>query len=199
MAPYATASASSYHTADDSPYLPFVPARLVDRHAWAALPAGPPGAAPVADDTTGWMSALGQDVGEWVRLAWPSAMRISQVRLVGPPARGGDWDGFGEPAQYGDYYVTAGVLRLFRNGVQVGADISVGQVNPLSSGATTVTLPAPQVVDALTFEVSATTGRWYWDHVAALAEIEVIGRAAEPFPGLTIWESFLPLTGRGAP
>lgn len=73
---------------------------------------------------------------------------------------------------------------------------SVGRVAPLSNGGTLITLASPARIDRLRFTVHAISGRWWWKHVAALNEIEVIGMAAGPFPLLTIGRNFLPLIRR---
>ena len=178
-------------------YKPFRPLYINDRRGWVPKPAGGPGGV-YQDDETGWLSEEGKSVGEWIELTWPSAITMTSVRLVGPPPNGGDWDGFGQPAQYGNYYVESGTVKLYLNGAQVGGDIAVGRVEPLSpsAGGTLITLTSPARIDRLRFTVNAISGRWWWEHVAALNEIEVIGMAAEPFPLLTIWWNFLPMVRR---
>jgi hypothetical protein len=146
------------------------------------------------DEEVGWISELGMSSGEWVELTWPSALLVKAVRLVGPPPHGGDWGGFGEPASYGDYHVESGILVLTHQGESAGPPIPVGRVEPLENGGTLITLPSPVVIDRLRFEILTTAGRWWWDEVAALNEIEVIGQAAEPWPMLEISELFMPLT-----
>lgn len=188
VAPYATVTASSYHEAD---YDPFIPSRVVDRRGWVPKPLGGPGPSSYQDDETGWISAEDQSVGEWVELNWSGDVSISQIRLVGPPPLGGDWSGFGSPSQYGDYYVEAATVELYLDGVLVDS-LAVGRIEPLANGGTLVTLPAPMTVDQLRFTVNQITGRWHWSEVAALNEIEVIGQAAEQFPLLQIWQTFLP-------
>jgi hypothetical protein len=79
-------------------------------------------------------------------------------------------------------------------GAAVGNPIPVGRVEPLENGGTLITLPSPVVIDRLRFEITTTAGRWWWDEVAALNEIEVIGQAAEPWPLLQISELFMPVT-----
>ena len=194
VAPYARVAASSFHNADDNPYEPFVARRVVDRRGWAPAAAGVPGPEPFIDDHTGWISDLDQaPEGQWVALSWPVDMRIRALRLVGPPPLGGDWDGFGEPAQYGDFYVEGATLAFFRDGSPVGSPIDVGRIEPLSGGGTLVTLPAPRVVDEVRLTITAVTGRWYWSTVAALSEIEIEGQAAEPWPNVQVSETYLPL------
>jgi hypothetical protein len=146
------------------------------------------------DDEHGWISALGQSSGEWIELTWPSGMLVKQIRLAGPPPTGGDWGGFGEPASYGEYHVESGVIMFEYQGAAVGNPIPVGRVEPLENGGTLITLPSPVVIDRLRFEITTTAGRWWWDEVAALNEIEVIGQAAEPWPLLQISELFMPVT-----
>lgn len=193
VAPYAAASASSYHTAENNPYLPFVPAKINDRRGWVPTPPGGPipSEGPYQDRSTGWISQLGSSNGQWVDLTWPSDVRVTSILLVGPPPKGGDWGGFGDPAQYGDYYVETGTLRLYHNGSLVQT-INTGRVQPLTNGGTVITLASPVVIDRLRFTINSTSGRWYWSQVAALSEIEVIGAAAEPFPLLDIFRTFLP-------
>jgi len=200
VAPYASATASTYKVHNDPnypEYKPFRPRYINDRRGWVPKPAGGPGGT-YQDDETGWLSEEGKSIGEWVELTWPSAITMTSVRLVGPPPNGGDWDGFGQPAQYGNYYVESGTVKLYLNGAQVGGDIAVGRVEPLSpsAGGTLITLTSPARIDRLRFTVNAISGRWWWEHVAALNEIEVIGMAAEPFPLLTIWWNFLPMVRR---
>jgi hypothetical protein len=148
------------------------------------------------DDETGWISALEKAGGEWVELRWPTAMVVQGVRLVGPPPNGGDWNGFGQPDQFGPYHIATGTLQLYRNDLPVGEPIPVGQVEPLTNGGTLVTLPTPQTADRVRFTVNSISGRWWWDEVAALNEIEVIGAAAEPAKPISFQKLFLPLARR---
>lgn len=226
IAPYAAVTTSSFYThtsASDPDYKPFRPHFLNDRRGWVPLPTGGPpnphlftgvlealaaglAAEPLAvtqpltatyqDDETGWISALEQAEGEWVELRWPTAMVIQAVRLVGPPPTSGDWSGFGQPAQFGPYYIETGTIQLYRNGAAVGDPMAVGRVEPLSNGGTLVTLPTPQVADALRFTVNSISGRWWWDKVAALNEVEVIGAAAEPAKPISFQKLFLPVMQR---
>jgi hypothetical protein len=185
LAPYASVTASSYRDTGDPDYQPFVPAKINDRRGWVPAPTGGPagafGEGAFQDGELGWMAAEGQSVGEWVELTWPTPMLASQVRLVGPSPIGGDWSGFGDywmgPSPY---HVTAGTLRLYRDGVEVST-ISVGQVEPFTTTTTgtLITLPVPIQIDRLTFTVDAISGKWYSEDVAALNEIEVIGQAVE--------------------
>lgn len=196
VAPYAAAAASSHHE-EGNQYQPFVPGKVNDRRGWVPIPAGGPvpSEGPYADDMTGWISQLDQSNGQWIELTWPSDVRITSIRLVGPPPNGGDWGGFGDPAQYGDYYVEAGTLRLYHNGATIQT-LNVGRIEPLEDGGTLITLASPLVIDRLRFTVTDTSGRWYWSEVAALNEIEVIGMAAEPFPLLELSRAFLPFMQR---
>lgn len=188
VAPYATVRVSSYYT-DGAEYETFFPWRLVDRRGWVPTPPGGPGGV-YQDDTTGWISALERDMGEWAELTWPIAMTITKVRLIGSPSVGGDWGGFGQHSTITPYYITNGTLRFYLDGAQVGGDVNVGQVQPLANGGTLLTLAAPLRVDKLTFTVNATTGYWWWDRVAALNEIEVTGQAAETYTAP--WWRFVP-------
>lgn len=172
VAPYAVASASSVY--EDS----FLPANLNDRRGWVPSAAG---SAAFQDDTNGWISAAGLPAAQWVELTWPDDMLIQRIRLVGPPPSGGDWDGFGQPIEEGEYYVRAGLLELYLDG-QVVASVNVGRVQALSDGGTTVALPQPVVADRLRFKILSVRGLWWWEKVAALNEIEVIGRAAAASP-----------------
>lgn len=199
VAPYAVASASSYHFNDGDPdYQPFTPAHLNDRHGWVPLPAGGPvldPEEPYMDDETGWLAAEDQGVGEWVELAWPTDMLVKSIRLVGPPPNGGDWGGFGSPEEQGDYYVEGGVLKLYQDGVEIES-ISIGRVEPLENGGTLIVLDTPVVIDQLRFTIQEITGRWHWQEIAALNEIEVIGQAAETWPLLEVQYIFLPAVSR---
>ena len=214
VAPYATASASSYHPSD---YDFFVPGRINDRRGWVPAPANGPQMAPFyshlyytgyRDGTTGWLSALGQSVGEWVELTWPAAQRVSQIRLVGPPTHsshcdegsycgGGDWAGFGSPEQYGPYRVEAATLYLYLQGSLV-ATMAVGPILPLSDGGTLLEPATPLEIDRLRLTIDQVNGRWHWSEVAALNEIEVISQAAEPWPLFEPQQhwTFLPLLQR---
>jgi hypothetical protein len=209
VAPYAEVGASSFfnHNDPNSPdYQPFRPHFLNDRRGWVPLPTGGP-AAPFAasdglrnaigarfvypaqvsaalnanyqDDESSWLSAKGQAVGEWVELRWAKPLRIKSVRLVGVPPTGGDWEGFGKPEKDGPYAITAGELQLFNQGSQVGSKLTVGRVEPLENGGTLVTLAQPVEVDRLRFTISAVIGRWHWETIAALNEIEVMGMATK--------------------
>jgi hypothetical protein len=200
VAPYAAARASShYQTAQDF----FIPAKINDRRGWLPVVANGPQTAPYydypytvgyQDATTGWISdpAAGPAAGQWVELAWPAAQRVSQIRLVAPPRRGdycdageycggGDWGGFGLPEQYGEYVVAAATLRLYHRDNLVES-IAVGQILPLSEGGTLLELAAPLEIDRLRLTIEQVNGRWHWNQVAALNEIEVVGQAAEPWP-----------------
>ena len=57
-------------------------------------------------------------------------------------------------------------------------------------------LDTPLTIDRLRLTVNSTSGRWYWDNVAALNEIEIIGMAAEPYPLLELHHLFLPMLER---
>lgn len=188
VAPYAYVSASSFND-EDPLYEPFVPRRVVDRRGWIGVPAGEPDT--YQDDETGWISARGDAVGEWLNLAWPSEVLVESLRLVGPPPNGGDWGGFGQPAMYGDYYVESATIRLYREGVLIDT-LTTGRIEPHTNGGTLVALAVPLVIDELRVRVDGVSGRWWWDEVAALNEIEVIGQAAEPFPLYQLWDVFLP-------
>ncbi|HNB54149.1 MAG TPA: hypothetical protein PK530_19525, partial [Anaerolineales bacterium] len=199
VAPYAVASASSYHFNEGDPdYQPFTPSHLNDRHGWVPLPEGGPvldPEEPYMDDETGWLAAEDQGVGEWVELAWPTDMLVKSIRLVGPPPNGGDWGGFGDPAQFGDYYVEGGTLTLYRDGSEVDS-LSIARVEPLENGGTLIVLDEPVVIDQLRFTIDALSGSWYWQEIAALNEIEVIGQAAESWPLFEVLQVFLPLVKR---
>jgi hypothetical protein len=188
VAPYAAVTASSYNEPNDQ-YQPFAPWRVNDRRGFVPAPAGgPPGP---ADKTTGWMSALNQAGGAWVELTWPSAMRIKKIHLVGPPPTGGDWGGFGNPSSAGPYHITSATLRFYKDGVEVGSPLNVGQIEPLANGGSWFNLPAALDVDQIKFTVNITAGKWYSQNVAALNEIEVIGQAATPFQAPAI-NTYLP-------
>lgn len=188
VAPYAFVSASSYNE-EDPMYEPFVPRRVVDRRGWISVPAGEPDT--YQDDETGWISQRGDSVGEWIDLAWPSDVLVNSLRLVGPPPNGGDWGGFGQPAMYGDYYIESATVRLYRDGALIDT-LSIGRIEPHTNGGTIINLSSDLVIDQLRLRVDSTSGRWWWDEVAALNEIEVIGQAAEPFPLFQLWNAFLP-------
>jgi hypothetical protein len=226
IAPYAAITTSTFYTytsESDPNYQPFRPHFLIDRRGWVPLPAsGPPNphlfthvfealaaglaTSPLAvtqpltatyqDNETGWISALHKASGEWVELRWPTAMIVQAVRLVGPPPNGGDWNGFGQPEKFGPYYIETGTLQLYRKGDPVGDPVAVGRVEPLSNGGTLITLPTAQIADQVRFTVNSISGRWWWDEVAALNEIEVIGAAAEPAKPVSFQKIFLPLLQR---
>jgi hypothetical protein len=151
------------------------------------------------DDELGWISNYEENnhnpIGQWVELNWPIAMRVKQIRLVGPPPEGGDWGGFGDPEQYGPYYVDEATLKLYLDGVQIDSR-ATGRIEPLDTGGTLLTFDPPLEIDRLRLTVNAVTGRWYWSEVAALNEIEVIGQAAEPWPELEIFMTFLPIVSQ---
>lgn len=201
VAPYAIAAASSHK--QDEEYDRFRPEKINDRRGWVPLPVGGPPAPfftepyqlPYQDDELGWLTEDGRTHGEWVELTWPIAMRVKQIRLVGPPPEGGDWGGFGEPDQYGPYYVDNATLNVYLDGVLVDGR-STGRIEPLDNGGTLITFNTPIEMDRLRLTIEAVTGRWYWDEVAALNEIEVIGQAAEAWPLLEISQIFLPVVQR---
>ena len=207
VAPYAEVSASSFfnHNDPDSPdYQPFRPHFLNDRRGWVPIPGGGP-AAPFAasnglrdqtgarfvdppqvraalnpayqDDTSSWLSAKGQAVGEWVELRWAKPLLVKSIRLAGVPPTGGDWEGFGKPEKDGAYAITAGEVQFFRNDSQVGSALAVGRVEPLETGGTLIMLTQPVEIDRLHFTIQAVTGRWHWETIAALNEIVVMGMA----------------------
>ncbi len=226
VAPYANVNASSYYAFTDpqSPdYQPFRPLYVNDRRGWVPVPTGGPSApsstfaatlkalakqtavlsqqtahisAGYQDSESSWVSAKGKTSGEWVELTWSSPMLVKSIRLVGPPPNGGDWDGFGDPAQDGPYYVESGVLQLYEKDVQLGGNLPVGRVEPLANGGTLITLPAPMAIDKLRFTINSVTGRWSWEQVAALNEIEVIGMAAEASAPSEVHKLFLPTVRR---
>jgi len=148
------------------------------------------------DDETGWISAKGQAVGEWIDLAWGADVRIQSIRLVGPPPTGGDWEGFGSPTKDGPYHIETGTLHLYHDGAPVGDAIGVGRVEALENDGTLITLPTPVVADQLRFTINSVAGRWHWETVAALNEIEVIGLAAEAPAPLEPQQIFLPVVVR---
>ncbi|MCB9135947.1 MAG: hypothetical protein H6636_11010 [Anaerolineales bacterium] len=199
VAPYATVTASSYRYNDGEPdYQPFTPNHINDRRGWVPLPEGGPvldPEEPYIDNETGWLTEDNQAVGEWVELRWPTKMLVKSIRLVGPPPNGGDWGGFGDPAQFGDYYVEGGTLHLFLNGIEVDS-LAVGRVEPLENGGTLLVLDAPIEIDQLRFTVEMISGSWYWQEVAALNEIEVNGMAGKSWPLLEILQVFLPSVRR---
>lgn len=129
------------------------------------------------DQASSWLTEEGKAVGEWVELRWPQPLWVKSIRLIGVPPTGGDWEGFGEPAELGPYAIETGTLQLFREGVQQGEDLAVGRVEPLASGGTLITLAEPTQLDRLRFTVASITGRWWWQEIAALSEVEVIGMA----------------------
>lgn len=197
IAPYAAVEASSTEPSDHNT---FAVENIIDRRGWVPLPAGAP-AAPYflgdenksgyQDAETGWISVKGSDAGQWVRLTWPSNQEVTAIRLVGPPPNGGDWGGFGEPAEQGDYYVEVATLRLYRDGNQVSL-INVDRIEPLSSGGTLIELNSPVVIDQLKLTINETQGRFYYGSVAALNEVEVMGKADEAWPLLEIFDTYLP-------
>ncbi|GAB4581469.1 MAG: hypothetical protein Fur0022_42160 [Anaerolineales bacterium] len=197
VAPYAVVSASSVNE-EDNEYQPFIPAHIIDRRGWVPIPIGGPVISPTlgyADNENGWMSVEDQAVGEWVELSWPTDLLVKSIRLVGPPPNGGDWNGFGSPAQYGDYYVEGGTLKLYRDGIEVDS-LSIGRVEPLENGGTLLVLDTPLVIDHLRFTIEGISGRWHWQEVAALNEIEVIGKVFEAWPVFEVVKVFLPLIER---
>jgi hypothetical protein len=205
VSPYANASASSFKP--DDQYSSFGPEKIQDRRGWVPVPAGGPPAPFFSneyqlgyqDDELGWISNYEENnhnpIGQWVELNWPIAMRVKQIRLVGPPPEGGDWGGFGDPKQYGPYYVDEATLKLYLDGVQIDSR-ATGRIEPLDTGGTLLTFDPPLEIDRLRLTVNAVTGRWYWSEVAALNEIEVIGQAAEPWPELEIFMTFLPIVSQ---
>ena len=189
LAPYASVSVSSYRV---EAYDPFIPAHVNDRRGWVLAPNG---GSEYQDDLTGWMAAEGQSLGEWVELTWPTPMTVTQIRLVGPPPLGGDWGGFGANSTSSPYHVTSGTLRFYLEGAPMGT-VNVGQVNALEEGGgTLITLAAPLRLDRLRFMIDAIIGKWHWDDVAALNEIEVIGQAAEMYT-VNVYPLYLPMVRR---
>ncbi len=186
VAPYANASASSERNPDDQ-YQPFDPSRVIDRRGYITIPAGgPPNPheeteTNYQDTETGWMSGENLANGEWVQLNWTTPMKVKSIRLIGPPSTGGDWGGFGQGPETTPYHVTGGVLTLSLNGQQV-QQVNVGQVNSYAEGGTLLNLAQPVVIDKLRFKVNSTTGYWYWQTVAALNEIEVMGMVGTGAP-----------------
>ena len=201
VAPYASASASSHRPG--GPHNNFGPEKIKDRRGWVPLPADGPQAPffnntyqlGYQDDELGWMTEDVAPVGQWVELNWPITMRVKQIRLVGPPSVGGDWGGFGDPVQYGPYYVDAATLSLYNEGSQVST-LATSRIEPLDNGGTLLTFDPPVEIDRLRLTVDAVTGRWYWSEVAALNEIEVIGQVTEPWPELEISYTLLPFIQR---
>jgi hypothetical protein len=195
VAPYASVSASSHYVHDDPEYQPFTPDHAIDRRGWVPALEGS-SVGEFQDQETGWLSEEGRSSGEWLELSWPANVTVQSIRLVGAPPTGGDWEGFGQPPEFGDYYIESGELQLSLDGAPAGAAISVGRVEPLVAGGTQVILDTPVTADRVRFTIAATSGRWWWSQVAALNEIEVIGKSAEPFPAFTSWSFFLPVLQR---
>ncbi|HZY44721.1 MAG TPA: hypothetical protein VFF70_08230, partial [Anaerolineae bacterium] len=191
VAPYANVTASSYFTNGNSTYQPFVPSKINDRQGWVPIPIGGSGGT-YQDDETGWISKDKSAVGEGITLTWPSAMTITKVRLVGPPPIDGDWGGFGHYAITSPYHIVSSTLQFYLGNGLVGGPIAVGQVEPLSNSGTLINLPQPIQIDRLRFTVNAINGKWWWDDVAALNEIEVIGMAAERYT-INIQRVYLPI------
>lgn len=202
VAPFAHANASTYKVEGETR---FDAERINDRRGWIPIPAGGPIAPyfeegpayrlPYQDDELGWLTEDGHTTGEWVELTWPTTMRVKQIRLVGPPPDGGDWNGFGEPTQYGPFYVDNATLNVYLDDVLVDGR-ATGRIEPLENGGTLITFNTPVEIDRLRLTIDAVTGRWYWDEVAALNEIEVIGQAAEAWPLLEISYTYLPVIQR---
>jgi hypothetical protein len=86
-------------------------------------------------------------------------------------------------------------LNLYLDGNLVDSR-AVGRIQPLDTGGTLVTFNTPIEMDSLRLTVDAIVGRWHWDEVAALNEIEVIGQAAEAWPLLEISKVYLPVIQR---
>ncbi|MEM7335224.1 MAG: hypothetical protein AAF490_24310 [Chloroflexota bacterium] len=196
IAPYATASASSQFRPDIDT---FNPEKINDRRGWIPVPANSPNApflegnneVGYQDAEKGWISEKGSALGEWVQLDWPADQRITAIRLVGPVPSGGDWDGFGVPAERGNYYVEKATLRLYRNGTVVET-IQVNRIEPFENGGTEIVLASPVVVDRIRLTVNETQGAFFYGAVAAINEIEVIGKASEIWPLLDISSTYLP-------
>ncbi len=196
IAPYATASASSQFRPDINT---FAPEKVIDRRGWIPIPAGAPNApfleneneVGYQDAEKGWISTKGQALGEWIQLEWPALQLVSSIRLVGPPPRGGDWDGFGEPNQYGDYYVEEATLQLYQNGNLIET-VQVNRIEPYANGGTEIVLDTPLAIDRLKLTINATQGAFHYEAVAALNEIEVIGKAAQTWPSLEVTNTFIP-------
>jgi len=134
------------------------------------------------DQRSSWLTEKDHAVGEWIELQWPKPVLIKLIRIIGVPPQGGDWDGFGQPAEMGPYAVEAGSLQLYRDGLQQGEALAVGRVEPMVNGGTLITLAEPMVVDRLRFTIDSISGRWWSQEIAALSEIEVIGMAANAVP-----------------
>lgn len=194
LAPYAKTTASSEKEPDDQ-YQPFDPSRVVDRRGFIAIPSGGPQNPAETEDynknyqdtENGWMSVEQTDdnaAGEWVQLKWDTPVLVKSIRLIGPPTLKGDWGGFGEgPDPQTPYHVSSGTLALSLGSQSVGGSpLNVGQVESLADGGTLITLNNPTVLDKLRFTVTGTTGYWYWQTVAALNEIEVIGMDGDAAP-----------------
>ncbi len=193
VAPYAKTTASSEKNPDDQ-YQPFDPSRVNDRRGFIAIPAGGPinpaeneaAYQNFQDTETGWMSVAQTDDnanGEWVQLKWDDPVKVKVIRLIGPPPTKGDWGGFGQGPTTIPYHITAGTLELTLNGAPVGGSpLNVGQVEALADGGTQITLNQPTVLDKVRFTINSTTGYWYWETVAALNEIEVIGMDGDASP-----------------
>ena len=198
IAPYASVQASSLYATDDQPAeYPFQPAHLNDRRGWVPVPSGGPDGqyGPYKDTHLGWMSAIDEAIGAWVELQWPVPMLVSKIRLVGPEPQGGDWEGFGEYDQPSPYHVTAGTLRFYNGDSDVGNPVPVAQVASLSEGGTLITLTTPRQIDRLTFTIDAIEGKWWYQDVAALNEIEVIGKATQSIT-VDVNQVYLPILAR---
>ncbi len=137
------------------------------------------------DSENGWMSAEhatnASAAGEWIQLKWDSPVKIKAVKLYGPPSTNGDWGGFGQGPTSTPYHITGGTLGLSLNG-QLQQSLDVGRVNSYAEGGTIINLATPLVIDRLRLTVNSTEGYWYWQNVAALNEIEVMGMDDQASP-----------------
>lgn len=116
-----------------------------------------------------WRSAAGQATNQWVELVFPVPIEVRVVRLYNPRQ--------GDEANC-TLQVAAATVRLYED---EAATLEVG-----SMPATTLSVAGTDVLFAdvrarvVRVELDQVAGTFYGEQVAALAEIEVIAKGAEP-------------------
>lgn len=113
-----------------------------------------------------WNSEPGRSSGEWADLVFPVPITVRVVRLYNP--RFG-----GEAAS--TLQVQAAAVALF--GPAGGPPLASGLAGPLAVSGSDVTFPDIPGVTRVRVTVDAVSGTFYGMTLAALAEIEVVGRA----------------------
>lgn len=112
-----------------------------------------------------WNSAANQTSGQWVLLTFPAPISVRQVKLYNPRS-GGEANS--------SIQVQGATVRLYSDAAAT-QEVASGSAGALAVTGTPVNF-ADVKVRAVRVEITGVTGTFYGTRLAALAEIEVLGR-----------------------